>query len=142
MDLQHGLISGSQDKNQNKQLIERSMMLLVLLKEQISQAKAFLVNFSPDCHPLGSVKKIKVEVDKFLASSGTSQPSGPSNFPGLEASMAKLGFSGFKQHHSKGEERGGGKKFAKLSVEGSSVKRENKEWCRNKKRKGGEDLRA
>ncbi|KAI3874386.1 hypothetical protein MKX03_025858 [Papaver bracteatum] len=75
---------------------------------------AFLVNFSPDCHPLGSVKKIKVEVDKFLA------------FSGLEASMAKLGFSGFKRHHSKGEERGGGKKFAKLSVEGNSVKRENK----------------
>ncbi|KAI3874975.1 hypothetical protein MKW98_019548 [Papaver atlanticum] len=111
-------------------------------KKTKKSSETFVGESSSRLSPPRSVKKMRIEVDQFFASAGTSQPSGSSNFPGLEASMAKLGFSGFKRHHSRGEERGGGNKFRKVSVDGNSMKRESKEWNRNKKRKGGEDLRA
>ncbi|OVA08286.1 Pumilio RNA-binding repeat [Macleaya cordata] len=96
--------------------------------------ESFLVEPSTRLSPPKSVKKMRKEIDRYLDPSST-QSMGSSNFPGLEASMAKLGFSGLKRHHARAEERGG-KKFTKLSMDGN--KRENKEW-RNKKRKAGED---
>lgn len=74
------------------------------------------------------VKQMRKEVDQFLASS-SSTPSSGSALPGMEASMAKLGFSGNKRSHD-GSDQQDSQKFSKISHDKDSMKRKNKEKSR------------
>ncbi|KAF5198699.1 Pumilio-like protein [Thalictrum thalictroides] len=83
-------------------------------KVESSKGKRFRTEPSSGPAPPKGVKQMRKEVDQFLASSST--PSSGINFPGIEASMAKLGFSGLKRSHDRSEKHGS-KKLAKIILD-------------------------
>ncbi|PIA50488.1 hypothetical protein AQUCO_01300904v1 [Aquilegia coerulea] len=100
-------------------------------KVESSKGKRFRAEPSSGPAPPKGVKQMRKEVDEFLASSST--PSSGISFPGIETSMAKLGFSGSKRRDRLEPE--GSKKLAKVTMDDDTVKSKKKE----KRRKGKAD---